>query len=67
MVLNFPAPRNSFPLLLPELSASKVLSVKLTTWIKGELICIGFYSSKKMLVKLANGREEDGWGGLGRW
>lgn len=45
-------PRNSFPLFLPELWAFKVLSVKLTVWMKGELICLHFYSSEKMLSEL---------------
>lgn len=63
-------PRISFP-LLPELWAFKVLSVKLIMWIKEELICLHFYSSKKMLVRAA----EASWpmaekgrvkGGLGR-
>lgn len=30
-----------------ELWAFKVLSVKVIMWIKGELICLHFYSSKK--------------------
>lgn len=68
-VLNLPVPQEL--LLLPELWAFKVLSVKLTSWIKGELICLHFYSSKKMLVRAA----ETSWpmaergrirGGLGR-
>lgn len=46
-------PQNSFPLLLPELWAFKVLSVRLTMWMKGELICLHFYSSEKVLVRAA--------------
>lgn len=61
-----PPTQNSFPLLLPELWAFKVLSVRLTVWMKGELICLHFYSSEKMLVRAA----EASWpvaegGGLG--
>ena len=61
-----PPTQNFFPLLLPELWAFKVLSVRLTVWMKGELICLHFYSSEKMLVRAA----EASWpvaegGGLG--
>lgn len=50
-VLNLPVSQEL--LLLPECWAFKVLSVKLTSWIQGELICLHFYSSKKVLVRAA--------------
>lgn len=47
------SPPGLSPSVLPEMWAFKVLSAKLTSWIKGELICLHFYSSEKMLVGAA--------------
>ena len=59
-------PQNSFP-FLPELWAFTVLSVRLIMWMKGELICLHFYSSEKMLVRAAEASWPVAeWGGPGR-